>query len=126
MARGRGRRGGGGRIRPVDRNTDDYDSSIASGERLRDTDAAAIEVTESKSMTDKCRKDYRQRNKRFWCLSREYPQVCHDGTRILDADETAVPNKYHFGHTCDLVYSGFRVDIFKAWIFLRHFSPVQR
>ena len=118
MARGGSRRrSGGGRIRPIDRSTDDTTAPIAAGANLRASDAAAIELTELKSMKDSCRSDYRNRNNRYMkYLSREYPQVYQDGTIGLSDAEIATANKYYFNKTRDLVYSGFRVDIFKAFL----------
>ena len=79
--RTRGAGGGGGRVRAVDRSTDDTTAPIAAGATLRASDAAAIESTESKGMKDTCRKDYRNRNNRYInYLSREYPQVYQEGT----------------------------------------------
>ncbi|KAL7541385.1 hypothetical protein ACHAXR_011858 [Thalassiosira sp. AJA248-18] len=122
MARGntsRGRGGGGGRIRPGDRDTDDITAPIAAGVGLAAADAAAIEETESKSMTDRCRKDYRNRIKRIiaWLSTKEEYRECYrDGIRELSEEERTKPNKYYFNHTHDLVYAGFRVDIFKAFL----------
>ena len=121
MARGgsSGRRsGGGGRIRPGDRDTDDVTQPIAASEELHADDAAAIRETESKSMKNSCRRDYRNRNERFmqWLSTSKYKQYYRDGIRPVAEDETLDESKYYFGKTRDLVYAGFRVDIFKAFL----------
>ena len=68
-------------------------------------------------MKDNCRHDYRNRNTRYinW-LCTEYPPFYEEGTRQLSDEEIAASTNYFFGHKRDLVYSGFRVDVFKAFL----------
>ena len=110
--------GGGGRIRPSDCLTDDTTAPIAAGEALQPENAAALLETESKGMKDPCRRDYRNRNSRFikWLENSAYPQYYQDGTIELSEEDISAPNKYYFKHKRDLVYAGFRVDIFKAFL----------
>lgn len=114
---GRGTGGGGGRIHPHQRATDNDTAPIAADVALNEADEAAIEETEGQGMKNRCRKDYRNRNKRFmtW-LEENYTEYYNAGTRQLSAEERAAPNLYHFNHTRDLIYSGFRGDIFKAFL----------
>lgn len=124
MARGggRGRRGGGGgggRIPPHQRDTDDTAAPIAADVAINDADAAAIAETESQAMGNKCRKDYRNRIKRFinWLSEHEnYSEYYAAGTRAVSDEEASMQNKYYFDHRRDLVYRGFRGDILKAFL----------
>lgn len=121
MARGGGRggrrRGGGGRIRPSDRDTDDTTSPIAAGVALNANDVAAIEATQSMSMKNPCRRNYRNRIKRFINYTNaSYPGYYEAGTRPVSEEEIATENKYYFGHNRDLIYAGLRVDILKAFL----------
>ena len=108
---------GAGRIRPSDRATDDTTAPIAAGVSINTIHVAAIQITESKGMKDNCRRNYQNRNTRYinW-LCTEYPPFYEEGTRQLSDEEIAASTNYFFGHKRDLVYSGFRVDVFKAFL----------
>ena len=114
MARG----GGGGRIRPHERATDDTTAIIGGNLALSDQHQAAIQSTESKSMKDGCRRDYRNREKRFitWLERSEYTEVARDGIRLFTPAEKADPSMYTFNHEKDLVYSGFNVGPLLAFL----------
>ena len=101
MPRGRGGHNGSlGVIRPQDHDTDDTHAPIAAGEALNSDHAVAIEETESKAISTGCRRDYRNRNKRYieW-LKVEYPQTCEGGTHKLTPENIAKPNTYYFNKT---------------------------
>ena len=95
--------------------TNDSAEPIAASEALHPDDAKAIEETESKSMNDRCRRDYRNCLKRYMVWLEvlpdgRYSAYYETGIRKLTDEEMAIPNWYYFGHTDDFIYTGFRVD----------------
>ena len=95
--------------------TNDSAEPIAASEALHPDDAKAIEETESKSMNDRCRRDYRNCLKRYMVWLEvlpdgRYSAYYETGIRKLTDEEMAIPNRYYFGHTHDFIYTGFRVD----------------
>ena len=87
----------GGRIRVHQRRTDDATPLIGGVIALQVHHTTVITTTWDKYMTDKCRKDYRNRIKRFieW-FKVSYPSYYDEGTRDLSPEELADPsNVYH-------------------------------
>ena len=118
MARGGG---GGNRICLDQRPINDSAEPIAASEALHPEDAKEIEETESKSMNNCCRRDYQNRLKRYmvWLEALpdgRYSEYYQTGIRKLTDEEMAIPNRYYFWHTRDFIYTGFRVDFFKAFL----------
>ena len=93
----------GGRIRAHHRQTDDNTPTIGVGITLQDENMFAITTTEDKSMTDKSRRDYRNRLKRFieWCRV-NYPMYYNKGTRDLSVEEHADPIQFYHTNKRDL------------------------
>lgn len=118
MARSAGGRGGGGRIRPGDRATDNEAPLIGGDVDLSEEHQANIASTESKEMKDSCRIDYRNREKRIieWWRNSTYSAVAQQGVRPFTEAEKSNPAMYTFNKKETLVCRGFNVKFFKAFL----------
>ena len=65
-----------------------------------------------------CRKDYRNRNKRFitWPEASRYTTVAAEGIREFTDAERKTPTKCCFAHKKDLNYGGFNASVFMAFL----------
>lgn len=106
-----------GRIRPDQRNTDDTTPTIE-GPGLRPEHEAAIFSTEDKSMSDGCRRNYRNRIRRMieW-MKDSYPDVFEQSVRVVTNEERDNAASYYWpDDEHDFKYAGLNPQYIKAFL----------
>jgi hypothetical protein len=99
-----GRHSDGGRIRIDERIVDEESPIIGANIAVDQAHVVGIVQTKKASMSDKCRKEYRNRIKHIYrWLMEQYPDYFEVGTRILTQDECDDPV---FLHTLMIVIWG--------------------
>ena len=105
-----------GQRRTHERDTND---AVIIGASLTIDAAHTLELrrTNEKGMSNKCRRDYRNRIKRicnFW--KEKYPEYHRNGVRDLSQAEMQDPDLYHWKNTMDIVYTGINVQFVQAFL----------
>jgi len=114
------RGGGSGRILPHERDVNDEAQILGHNLEIDEEVANDIIATQQASMTDKCRKEYRNRIKRvinhFRTNSNEYYKI---GTRVLSPEEKS--DRVFFSHTNDrdLIYEGLNIKQVLAYLAIK-------
>ena len=112
-----GSRSGGGRIRVDERVVDDESPIIGANIAVDQAHVVGIVQTEQASMSDKCRKEYRNRIKHIYrWLMETYPDYFEVGTRVLTQDERDDPVFFAHTNDRDLRYAGINVFFIKAFL----------
>ena len=112
------RRGGGGVI-PLHQR--EVDNSIGSRTTTINAEhTAAINETQLEEVSIGTRRNYHNRIKTFIGFTfNEYPQEYQEGTRRLTPEEKADTLAFHYNNDRDLIYRGFNVQVFKAFLSTR-------
>jgi hypothetical protein len=105
-----GRHSGGGRIRVDERVVDDESPIIGANIAVDQAHVVGIVQIEQASMSDKCKKEYRNRIKHIYrWLMEKYPDYFEVGTRVLTQDERDDPVFFAHTNDRDLRYAGINV-----------------
>ena len=106
-----------GRIRVDERVVDDESPIIGANIAVDQAYVVGIVQTEQASMSDKCRKEYRNRIKHIYrWLMEKYPDYFEVGTRVLTQDERDDPVFFAHTNDRDLRYAGINVFFVKAFL----------
>ena len=104
----------GGVIPLSERRVDD---SVSRTAIINADHTAAINETELEEIGLGACRNYRNRIKKYiGFLFNEYPQEYQEGTRRLDEEEKADTLAFHYNNDRDLIYRGFNVEVFKAFL----------
>jgi hypothetical protein len=108
--------GSHGRRRTHERTTNDSDVIIGSALDIDAAHSTEVRRTNKKGMTDRCRRDYRNRIKKI-ChfLEENYPEYYAVGVRVLSQEELDDLDSFHWKNTVDLVYTGMNVKFIQAF-----------
>ena len=117
MPRHQGRQGGGGRINPHDRDTDDVTPTVA-GPGISGQHAAAIFTTAAQGLSKKVRTEHRSCIRRFIKFLYEQYHTIYEECTILVSQELRpdATNYYTEKDIRDLVYSGLDLQYFLAFL----------
>ena len=105
----------GGRISLNDREVDD--SLAARTSAIDPAHVESINVTQQEEVGLACRRNYRNRIKTYYNFTfNAYPEEYQSGTRLLTTEEKADTAAFHYKNLRDIIYTGFDVQVFKAFL----------
>ena len=106
-----------GRLTVHDRETDSHTAILGQNVQISESHMNSILTSTRFEMKDSCRRDYRSRINRIvkWLLA-NYPDYHDVGVRVLTAEDLTDPTQFHHKNDCDLIYSGFNVQIFLSFL----------
>jgi len=111
------RNGGGGRIRPHERSTDDDAAIIGADIEVLEEHSTSVRDTEQKTISERNKRNYRNRIKHICSFFEEkYPTYFSVGVRALTDAELSDPDQFWWKNTYDLVYQGMNVKMIKAFL----------
>ena len=114
--RGSTNRSGGGRIHPHERDVDNA-PIIGASITANESHVITMHDTESHDVLDATRQGHRNRIKHVYeFYAKEYPDYAALGVRELAETDFADATKYWHKNKSDLVYRGFNVLLFKAFL----------
>jgi hypothetical protein len=108
--------GNNGRKHTHERDTNDA-TIIGATLDIDEAHISEVRKTNQKGMSDKCRRDYRNRIKRickFW--EEKYPEYYANGVRDLSQAEMQNPDFFYWKNTIDIVYTGINVRFVQAFL----------